>query len=137
MKKSELRQLIRELIEDELNEVTTTGNVAGYETPFAFGNLKKRKEIARMSGYTIVPGALEDDTKTNMIRKKFAHLKEAIADEMGIKWHSIKESQKRRLKYLRGKARHHPDKEKREQYKQAAHKLEKYMGIYKKNKRDL
>jgi hypothetical protein len=39
MKKSELRNLIREVLselEDELDEVTVTGNVDGYKTPGAF-----------------------------------------------------------------------------------------------------
>lgn len=73
MKKSELKDLIRECLseltqssveEDKLNqddsnpnleEMTGTGAVAGYNTPFAFGkNDKKTKKTAEQLGYKLV-----------------------------------------------------------------------------------
>ena len=56
-----LSELIDELIqevEQELEETTTTGNVAGYNTPFAFGKNRKKdknkeKETATQAGYTL------------------------------------------------------------------------------------
>ena len=56
-----LNEFIDELIqevEQELEEATTTGNVAGYNTPFAFGtnrkkDKKKEKETATQAGYTL------------------------------------------------------------------------------------
>ena len=36
MTKSEFKKLVREIIEDELEEISVTGNVAGYNTPHAF-----------------------------------------------------------------------------------------------------
>ena len=45
-KQQRLRELIRRIIKKELDEMTTTGNVAGFLTPFAFrGN--KKSQIAR------------------------------------------------------------------------------------------
>jgi len=47
--KSKLRELIksvlRELQEEDLEEITATGDVAGYSTPKAFGKKKKQKKI--------------------------------------------------------------------------------------------
>jgi len=36
------RKIVREMIEDELEEISATGAVAGYQTPYAFG---KRKPV--------------------------------------------------------------------------------------------
>ena len=38
------REIIRELIKKELDEATTTGNIAGYETPMAFTGKGKGKK---------------------------------------------------------------------------------------------
>jgi hypothetical protein len=47
--KSKLKELIksvlRELQEEDLEEITVTGDVAGYSTPKAFGKKKKQKKI--------------------------------------------------------------------------------------------
>ena len=49
MTKNKLRELIksvlRELRDEELEEITVTGDVAGYSTPKAFGKKKKQKKI--------------------------------------------------------------------------------------------
>jgi hypothetical protein len=43
-----LRMIIRKIIEEELNEITTTGDVAGYNIPMAFqGNNPKNKARKR------------------------------------------------------------------------------------------
>ena len=40
-----LRQLALEIMEeDELDEITTTADVAGYSTPFAFSKKKRKKK---------------------------------------------------------------------------------------------
>ena len=55
-----LKEIIRELIRNELEEATTTGDIAGYETPNAFTGgpgkgKKKKKEISTNStGYNVV-----------------------------------------------------------------------------------
>ena len=65
------------LDEEDLDEITTTGNVAGYNTPFAFtdGNKKSKKKKKKIStnstNFEIVKEALNDkDLKviTKLIR---------------------------------------------------------------------
>ena len=59
-KMDNIREIIRELIKKELEEATTTGDIAGYETPNAFTGgpgkgKKKKKEISTNStGYNVV-----------------------------------------------------------------------------------
>ena len=55
----QLKELIRKMIkEKELEEETATGNVDGYNTPFAFGKKggekAKGKKQASLTGYTVV-----------------------------------------------------------------------------------
>ena len=51
--KKRLKELIRKIINNELQELTTTGDVDGYSTPFAFddtnepGSRKKKKEARK------------------------------------------------------------------------------------------
>ena len=67
-----VKKLTLELLDEEsLEEITTTGNVAGYSTPFAFRGKgkkgkKKNKEISTNStDYELVKEALnEKDLKT-------------------------------------------------------------------------
>jgi len=47
-----LREFIRKIFHEELEEITATGDVAGYSTPFAFGDTdekgsRKKKKEAR------------------------------------------------------------------------------------------
>ena len=59
-KMDKLKEIIRELIRNELEEATTTGDIAGYDTPNAFTGgpgkgKKKKKEISTNStGYNVV-----------------------------------------------------------------------------------
>ena len=66
MKKNQLKNLIKTLAleiideEEELDEITTTGDIEGYESPFAFTgqsskSKKKKKKISTNStGYKVV-----------------------------------------------------------------------------------
>lgn len=60
LKKENLKSYIEELIkevEKELDESNVTGNVDGYQTPFAFSGKnasQKRKKTATQLGYTLV-----------------------------------------------------------------------------------
>ena len=51
--KKKLKEFIRQIIKAELQELTTTGDVDGYSTPFAFddtnepGSRKKKKEARK------------------------------------------------------------------------------------------
>ena len=55
-----LKEIIRELIKNELDEASVTGDIAGYQTPYAFGggrkkDKKKKKNISTNStGYNVV-----------------------------------------------------------------------------------
>jgi hypothetical protein len=59
-KMDKLKEIIRELIKNELDEASVTGDIAGYQTPYAFGggrkkDKKKKKKIATNStGYSKV-----------------------------------------------------------------------------------
>ena len=60
-----LKELIRGIIEEELNEMTTTGDVAGYNIPMAFqGNVAKNKArkrgIATQLGMKLTPRGEKD-----------------------------------------------------------------------------
>lgn len=73
MKEEKLKELIRKQVREALNEISQTGNVAGYQTPYAFtGKSDDAKEskkdwmkkINKQYGYTMVneatPEALQD-----------------------------------------------------------------------------
>ena len=60
-----IKSLTEEILDEEdLDEITTTGNIAGYNTPFAFSggskkNKKKKKKYSTNStGYEMVSEAL-------------------------------------------------------------------------------
>ena len=71
-----VKKLTMELLDEEsLEEITTTGDVAGYQTPFAFSSKedekKKKKRLKKSTGYKFVTEALDDkDLKqiTKLIR---------------------------------------------------------------------
>mgnify|MGYP000657304596 FL=1 len=71
-----VKKLTLELLDEEsLEEITTTGNVAGYSTPFAFSSKedekKKKKRFKKSTGFTFVKEAIDDkDLKqiTKLIR---------------------------------------------------------------------
>ena len=54
-----IKKLTLELLDEEsLEEITTTGDVAGYSTPFAFSSKedekKKKKRLTKSTGYSVV-----------------------------------------------------------------------------------
>jgi len=72
----DLKALIREITKEVIDEMTTTGAVAGYNTPNAFGkNPNKKRDAARsMPGGTVVGETDTDETtvgenETMMIRR--------------------------------------------------------------------
>ena len=62
-KMDKLKEIIRELIRNELEEATVTGDIAGYETPNAFGKTskKKKKNLEKQTGYKFVDEALSNE----------------------------------------------------------------------------
>ena len=77
-----VKKLTMELLDEEgLEEMTSTGNVAGYNTPKAFSTKsdekKKKKRLKKSTGYTFVTEALNDkDLKqvTKLIRSVVADI---------------------------------------------------------------
>ena len=71
-----VKKLTMELLDEEgLEEMTVTGNVAGYNTPKAFSTKsdekKKKKRLKKSTGFTFVSEAIDDkDLKqiTKLIR---------------------------------------------------------------------
>ena len=73
-----LQQLTLEIIEeDELDEITVTGDVAGYSTPFAFDpEGKKRKKKFKKNSY-------RRKIKEELDSKDLAIIKKVIRDVVG------------------------------------------------------
>ena len=78
-----IKSLTEEIVEEEdLDETTATGNVAGYNTPFAFKgkskrDKKKNKQISTNStGYEVLDESL-DDKDLKKIRKL---IKDVVGD---------------------------------------------------------
>jgi hypothetical protein len=71
LKKENLKSYIDELIkevEEELEEANVTGNVDGYQTPFAFSGKsasQKRKKTATQLGYTLVNNDVKNIDEVN------------------------------------------------------------------------
>ena len=68
-----IKSLAEEIVEEEdLDEMTSTANVDGYSTPFAFtgkkGKAKKKQISTNSTGYDIVNEAL-DEKDLNKIKK--------------------------------------------------------------------
>ena len=57
-----VRELARELFKRKLSEITSTASIDGYETPNAFGKMKKKrkKNIEKQTGYKFVDEAISD-----------------------------------------------------------------------------
>ena len=74
-----VKELASSLFEKRLKEITTTGDIAGYETPNAFGNTskKKKKNLEKQTGYKFVDeGVSESDMKKirDTIRKEVSDI---------------------------------------------------------------
>ena len=76
-----IRQYIKEVLdeENELDEITTTADVDGYLTPYAFSKKKNSKKIKRIStnstGYKVVKEGIEP--------KDLQMIKKLIRDVVG------------------------------------------------------
>ena len=82
-----IKNLTLEVVKDELEEVTSTGNVDGYNTPFAFsggkGSKKKNKQISTNStGYSVLDESL-DDKDIKVLRKL---IKDVVGDILRDIW---------------------------------------------------
>ena len=57
-----VKELASSLFRKKLKEITTTGDIAGYETPNAFGKTskKKKKNLEKQTGYNFVDESVSD-----------------------------------------------------------------------------
>ena len=89
MTESKLRELIksvlRELQQEELEEITVTADVDGYNTPFAFtgkkGKKKKKQVSTNSTGYKPVNEALD--------KKDIEEIRKLIKDVIGDVYRDI------------------------------------------------
>jgi len=82
-----IRQIVKELSESDLEETTATGDIAGYNTPNAFSNNKKRrkKQIKRANdsiGYT----AVNEELDNNDLKSIKELIRNTVADILRDIW---------------------------------------------------
>lgn len=86
--RSIIQQLIKEVEEEEIEEATVTGDVAGYNTPMAFtggknkGKKKKKKISTNSTGYKQVKESI-DDKDLKMIKSV---IRNEVADILKTIW---------------------------------------------------
>jgi len=77
-KELKLREAIRKKVRKHLDEMSTTGNVAGYLTPHAFsgegGNEDKVSQMAKSIGYSLTKKG-KKDTKGDKLTESFTKMK--------------------------------------------------------------
>ena len=58
-----IKELANKLFQRKLSEITTTASIDTYQTPYAFGKMKKKrkKNIEKQTGYKFVDEALSND----------------------------------------------------------------------------
>ena len=74
-----IRELTHKLLRRKLSEITTTASIDGYETPNAFGKIKKKKKknIEKQTGYKFVDEAINSSDMEKIrfeIRKEVSNI---------------------------------------------------------------
>ena len=82
-----IKSLTEKILEEEdLDEITTTGAIDGYNTPFAFSSKedekKKKKRLTKSTGYSVVSEAL-DSKDLKEINKM---IRDVVADILRDIW---------------------------------------------------
>lgn len=95
MNHDKLREIIRELIEAELDEISTSGGAGGYLTPYAFASKKgknKALDIYRRMGFTPITenlneasyrkfkGKISETTTNAKIRKSLREMRKCVKE---------------------------------------------------------
>jgi hypothetical protein len=109
LKNESLKKYIDELIDEvqkELDESNVTGNVDGYQTPFAFSGKngkEKRKKTATQLGYSIVDNDVENIDESELKGYLAADVVDDIVKSIGSKFVSgeIKNAPNRNYIYLK------------------------------------
>lgn len=89
-----LRKIIRELVNKELNEISTTGNIAGYLTPNAFAgdkhdSTKRIKDLAKKIGYTLTTRGSLDTKPGDKLNESFNSLQQ-MANELNENYYAYR-----------------------------------------------
>ena len=86
-----LKELVRDVLQKELGEISTTGDVEGYSTPKAFAKNKKKRnkdlEVAlKATGYNLAEALDSKDEQLikKMIRKEVAAILRDIWVKRGV-----------------------------------------------------
>ena len=74
-----IRELTHKLLRRKLSEITSTASIDGYETPNAFGKIKKKKKknIEKQTGYKFVDEAINSSDMEKIrfeIRKEVSNI---------------------------------------------------------------
>jgi len=82
-----LESLVEEILdEEELDEITATGNIDGYNTPMAFtgkkGKKKKKKVATNSTGFSIVKEELDKQDLVNITKL----IKDVVGDIIRDIW---------------------------------------------------
>ena len=79
-----VKELASSLFKKKLKEITTTGSVAGYESPNAFGKMKKKrkKNIEKQTGYKFID---EDVSKQDLDKIK-KQIRKEVSDILFDIW---------------------------------------------------
>ena len=82
-----MEEILSEIIEEEeLDEITVTGNIDGYNTPMAFtgkkGKKKKKKVATNSTGYSMVSENLDDKDLVKITKL----IKNVVADIIRDIW---------------------------------------------------
>ena len=86
MKYNQLREIIRELIESELDEMSTSGGAGAYLTPYAFKGKKDKNEALPVhrylseASYRKFKGKISETTANAKIRKSLREMKRSIKE---------------------------------------------------------
>jgi hypothetical protein len=83
-----IRLIVRKMIEEELNEMTTTGDIAGYNIPAAFSgnsprNARRKKAIATLLGMKLTKRGKKDLSRG---ADKLEHVTESAKDDDDSTW---------------------------------------------------
>ena len=72
MTEEKYRKFVRQIIEEVLDEISTTGGIAGYEVPHAFDKKKRKKNATTSTGYEVVD---DEEDELNEGRTRYHKLK--------------------------------------------------------------
>ncbi|NDH70094.1 MAG: hypothetical protein EBY54_01705 [Proteobacteria bacterium] len=79
-----IKELANKLFQRKLSEITTTASIDTYQTPHAFGKMKKKrkKNIEKQTGYKFVDEALSNDD----IKKIKKEIRKEVSDILFDIW---------------------------------------------------